>query len=48
MLHHKPIMMTETPMPLAETASTFNETLLISQLLKSADAEEELTLLDSA
>ena len=47
MLHHKPIMMTETPMPLAETASTFNETLLISQLLKTATQEEELTLLDS-
>ena len=47
MLHHKPIMMTETPMPLAETASTFNETLLISQLLKNATPEEELTLLDS-
>ena len=47
MLHHKPIMMTETPMSLAETASTFNETLLISQLLKTATPEEELTLLDS-
>ena len=47
MQHHKPIMMTETPMPLAETASTFNETLLISQLLKTATPEEELTLLDS-
>ena len=47
MLHHKPIMMTETPTPLAETASTFNETLLISQLLKTATPEEELTLLDS-
>ena len=34
-------------MPLAETASTFNETLLISQLLKTATPEEELTLLDS-
>ena len=47
MLHHKPIMMTETPMPLAETASTFNETLLIAQMLKSATPEDELTLLDS-
>ena len=47
MLHHKPIMMTETPMPLAETASTFNETLLIAQMLKDASPEEELTLLDS-
>mgnify|MGYP004625305075 FL=1 len=47
MLRHKPLMMTETPMPLAETASTFNETLLISQLLKTATPEEELTLLDS-
>ena len=47
MLHHKPIMMTETPMPLAETASTFNETLLIAQMLKTATPEEELTLLDS-
>ena len=47
MLHHKPIIMTETPIPLAETASTFDETLLISQLLKTATPEEELTLLDS-
>lgn len=47
MLHHKPIMMTDTPMPLAETASTFNETLLIEQMLKTATPEEELTLLDS-
>ena len=47
MLRRKPLIMTETPMPLAETASTFNETLLISQLLKTATPEEELTLLDS-
>ena len=47
MLRHKPLMMTETPMPLAETASTFNETLLIAQMLKDASPEEELTLLDS-
>ena len=47
MLRHKPLMMNDTPMPLAETASTFNETLLIAQLLKDATPEEELTLLDS-
>ena len=38
MLRHKPLMMTDTPMPLAETASTFNETLLIAQLLKDRHA----------
>ena len=47
MLRHKPLMMNDTPMPLAETASTFNETLLIAQMLKDATPEEELTLLDS-
>ena len=46
MLHRAPRMMTDTPMPLAETASTFNETLLCAELSKSATAEEELMLLD--
>ena len=41
----KLLMMNDTPMPLAETASTFNEALLIAQLLKDATPEEELTLL---
>ena len=41
-----PMMMTSTPMPLAETASIFNETLLAHILKKSASKEELLTLLD--
>lgn len=41
-----PMMMTSTPMPLAETASIFNETLLSHILKQSASKEELLTLLD--
>ena len=47
MLRHKPLMMNDTPMPLAETASTFNETLAIAQLLRTPRRRKELTLLDS-
>ena len=33
-------------MPLAETASIFNETLLVNKLMETADAETKVTLLD--
>lgn len=42
-----PYMMINTPMPLAETASIFNETILAHQVLKTAAPEEKLTLLDA-
>ena len=47
-LRRVPILMTDTPMPLAETASTFNETLLSSVLMEKADRAEELMLLDAS
>ena len=43
-LHH---MMAHTPMPLAETASIFNETMLSHQVLSSCSPEEEITLLEA-
>ena len=43
-----PYMMTHTPMPLAETASIFNETMLAHQVLKNATEEEQFTLLESS
>ena len=46
MLARAPRMMTETPMPLAETASTFNEAMLCAELRKGASASEALMLLD--
>ncbi len=42
-----PFLMTDTPMPLAETASIFNETMLSHQVLSGASKEEQLTLLES-
>lgn len=48
MLCRVPAMMTSTPMPLAETASTFNETVLSAELRKGASREEELMLLDAS
>lgn len=42
-----PDLMTDTPMPLAETASIFNETMLSHQVLSGASKEEQLTLLES-
>ena len=47
-LNKVPVMMTDTPMPLAETASTFNETVLSDFVRASATPEEELTLLDAS
>ncbi len=42
-----PSLLTSTPMPLAETASIFNETMLSHQVLSGASKEEQLTLLES-
>ena len=42
-----PYMLTDHPMPLAETASIFNETMLSWQVLKSCAPAERLTLLES-
>lgn len=42
-----PNLLTSTPMPLAETASIFNETMLSHQVLSGATREEQLTLLES-
>ena len=43
-----PDCMTNTPMPLAETASIFNETLLASAVLAQADKKERFTLLEGS
>ena len=43
-----PYCLTGTPMPLAETASIFNETILAHQVLKTATEEEQFTLLESS
>ena len=43
-----PYMMIHTPMPLAETASIFNETMLAHQVLANASEEEKFTLLESS
>lgn len=43
---HLPIFMSDYPMPLAETASIFNETLLVNKLLETADRDTRITLLD--
>jgi len=42
-----PYMLTDEPMPLAETASIFNETMLSWQVLKSCAPEERLYLLEN-
>lgn len=43
-----PYAMIDTPMPLAETASIFNETMLAHQVLASASEEEQFTVLESS
>ena len=43
-----PMLMTETPMPLAETASIFNETLLSQTVRRSADDATRLVLLENS
>ena len=42
-----PYALTDAPMPLAETASIFNETMLAHQVLAAATEAEQLTLLDA-
>ena len=42
-----PGLLTDTPMPLAETASIFNETMLSHQVLKSATEQEQFTLIEA-
>lgn len=41
-----PLSMTNAPMPLAETASIFNETLLANAAMAQADKKEKLSLLE--
>lgn len=43
-----PYALINTPMPLAETASIFNETMLAHQVLGSATEEEQFTLLEAS
>ena len=43
-----PYALTDAPMPLAETASIFNETMLAHQVLSAASEQEQLTLLDAS
>ena len=43
-----PYALTGAPMPLAETASIFNETMLAHQVLAKATEAEQLTLLDAS
>ena len=43
-----PYAMIHTPMPLAETASIFNETILAHQVLAAASEEEQFTLLEGS
>jgi len=40
------VLMSDYPMPLAETASIFNETLLMEKTLESADDKTKLTLIE--
>lgn len=42
------ILNTEDPMPLAETASTFCETVVNNAILDNADAEEKFTILENS
>ena len=42
-----PALLTDTPMPLAETASIFNETMLSHQVMSSATPEEQFTLVEA-
>lgn len=42
-----PILLTDHPMPLAETASIFNETLLSHAVLKTASPEEAFTIIEA-
>lgn len=46
-MKRQPMLMCDVPMPLAETASIFNETLLSHIVQKGASSDELLTLLDN-
>ena len=46
-LERVPVLMAEAPMPLAETASIFNETLLNATVRETADRETAFSLLES-
>lgn len=48
MMTRVPRLMCGAPMPLAETASTFNETVLADFIRKGATPQEEITLLDAS
>ena len=47
-MEQKPMLLADPPMPLAETASIFNETLLMNEVRKHADAATAFTLLESS
>ena len=47
-LDNVPVLMAEPPMPLAETASIFNETMLSNEVMKTASDAEKLTLLEGS
>lgn len=47
-LERKPILMADAPMPLAETASIFNETLLSHEVRKTADDQTRFALLENS
>ncbi len=47
-MENLPILMAQPPMPLAETASTFNETLLAQTVLKTADPERAFSILEGS
>lgn len=46
-LEDQPVLLTDVPMPLAETASIFNETLLNHTVRSTADEETRFALLES-
>ena len=45
-MRDEPILMSDYPMPLAETASIFNETLLAQRILEKADDSMRIAVLD--
>lgn len=45
-MENVPVLLTDAPMPLAETASIFNETLLSHVVLSQADAKTRFTILE--
>ncbi len=47
-MEQKPLLLADPPMPLAETASIFNETLLMHEVRKHADADTAFTLLEGS